>query len=98
MIFVDSIQSGPTPWPGGRFSHLTSDESVRELLEFGQSIGLHLNWFQHRGSHPHFDVSPGFRAKAIRAGARAVARREYLEAVRRFRDRNPGPWIAPPSR
>lgn len=100
MIFVDAIQSGPTPWPGGRFSHLVSDESVGELLKFALSIGLSSRWFQHRSpsSMPHFDVSPGFRAKAIRAGAVAVGRRDYVEAVRRFRERNPEPWTALPSR
>lgn len=100
MIFVDPIQSGPTPWPGGRYSHLISDESVGELLDFGRSIGLRLGWFQHRSltATPHFDVSPGFRAKAIRAGARAVGRLEFVEAIHRFRSRNPGPWTAPASR
>lgn len=100
MIYVDQIQSGPTPWPGGRFSHLMSDESVGELLKFGLSIGLSSSWFQHRspGALPHFDVSPGFRAKAIRAGAMAVDRRGFVEAMRRFRERNPGPWTAQPSR
>lgn len=99
MILVDQIQRGPTPWPGGRFSHLISDESVGELLQFGRSIGLHVGWFQHRSasSIPHFDVSPGFRAKAIRAGASAVCRREFVDAMRRYRERNPGPWTQQPS-
>lgn len=100
MIYVDSIQSGPTPWPGGRFSHMISDEGVGELLVFAQSIGLRTSWFQQRsaGAMPHFDVSPGFRAKAIRAGARAVSSREYVEAMRRYRERNAGPWTQPISR
>lgn len=98
MIVVDPVQSGPTPWPSGRYSHLTSDTSVAELLDFGRSIGLHLSWFQHRALHPHFDVSPLYRAKAIRAGAQAVSAREYLEAVRRFRERNPESWTPPNSR
>lgn len=91
MIFVDRIQRGPTPWPGGRYSHLISDESVGELLEFAKSIGLATAWFQHRGlrAMPHYDVSPGFRARAIAAGARAVDRRGYVEAISRFRERNP---------
>lgn len=99
MILVDPIQSGATPWPGGRFSHLISDESVRELLDFGRTIGLRTSWFQHRsaGSMPHFDVSPGYRAKAIRAGALAVDKRGFVEGMRRYRERNVGPWTQQPS-
>lgn len=98
MILVDSIQSGPTPWPGGRFSHLISDDSVRELLDFSQALGLPLSWFQHRspGSLPHFDVSPGWRAKAIRAGACPVDKRGFVEGMRRYCERNPGPWTRQP--
>lgn len=98
MILVDQVQTGPTPWPSGRYSHLMSDESIRELLEFAKSIGLPIGWFQHKspGSLPHFDVSPGWRAKALAAGARAVDKRGFVDGMRRYRDRNPGPWTQQP--
>jgi len=98
MICVDSIQRGLTPWRGGAYSHLMSDESVGELLEFAKSIGLRLSWFQHKspGSLPHFDVTPGFRTRAIAAGAQPVDRRGFVEAMRRYRERNPGLWTQQP--
>lgn len=100
MILVDPVQQGATPWPGGRFSHLISDESVEELLAFARGIGLSMRWFQHQGvsSFPHFDVSPRYRAKAIAAGANSCDKRGFVEAMRRYRSRNAGPWTAPLSR
>lgn len=100
MIVVDAIQTGPTPWPGGRFSHLLSDTSADELLEFARSIGLHLAWYQHASPSmvPHFDISPAYRRKAIAAGATEVTRHELVAALWRYRERNPVPCPSPPER
>jgi len=98
VIFVDSIQRGRAPWKGGAYSHMTSDSNVGELLDFALSLGLRLAWFQHppRASHPHYDIAPGVRARALRAGAVAVTRREYVAAVHRLKERNPQLWIPSP--
>lgn len=100
MIYVDSIQRGPTPWRGGRYSHLMSDESIAELLAFAKTLGLPSSWFQqpYRSALPHFDLAPSYRARAIAAGAIEVDRRGFVEAMRRYRERNPDPWTSPPSR
>jgi len=50
--------------------HLFADD-LDELHEFAEKIGLKRNWFQHppKASYPHYDLSPSFRAKALKAGA-----------------------------
>ena len=100
MIYVDSIQRGATPWRGGAFSHLISDESIAELLAFATALGLKSTWFQHNSpdSLPHLDVTPGFRTRAIAAGAIPVDKYGFVAAVKRYRERNPGPWTPPNSR
>lgn len=89
MIYVDELQPNRTPWMGGQSCHLLSDCSVGELLDFGRSIGLPLSWFQAVRAHPHFDLSPRWRARAIAAGARPVGRREFVAAMHRYRVANP---------
>ncbi len=89
MILIDDCCPRGAPWPGGVSCHMSSDEGVGELLDFAKGIGLPMAWFQRRGSHPHFDLSPGWRKKAIAAGARDVDRYGYVEGVRRWRARNP---------
>lgn len=64
---------------------MISDSSVGELLDFATRIKLPMRWFQARASIPHFDLSPGWRAKAIAAGAVAADRREFVEGGRRWR-------------
>lgn len=91
MIYVDPVQRGAVPWRGGAFSHLISDTSVGELLEFATRLGLRSSWFQHRSptSMPHFDIAPEYRARAIAAGAVSATLREFVDAMRRYRERNP---------
>jgi hypothetical protein len=88
VIFVDELQLGRTPWAGGRFSHMISDESVYELRRFARTLGLSWSWYQER-SVPHFDLAPRYRARAIRYGATEVDRYGFVAAVRRFRAANP---------
>lgn len=81
MILVDEIAARGAPWSGGRSCHLISDSSATELLDFGRRLGIPLAWFQHRGTIPHWDLSPRWRARAIAAGARPVDRRRFVEGV-----------------
>ena len=93
MIFVDAIARGRTPWRGGAYCHMISDTSVGELLDFAAALGLHSNWLQHGfRSFPHYDLTPGWRAKAMRLGATYAVRRDFVSAMRRFRERNPEIW------
>lgn len=56
--------------------HLLAD-SLSELREFAHRIGLKDDWLQRsRSGIPHYDLSPGYRTRAVRAGAKPVSRRE----------------------
>jgi Protein of unknown function (DUF4031) len=62
---------------GHRWCHLFSDEPDAQfpaLHAFAARLGLRRAWFQ----GDHYDLTPGRRAAAIAAGARAVS---YAEAV-----------------
>lgn len=89
MLYVDAVADRGARWAGGRSCHLVSDASERELLEFGVKLGLSVFWYQAKRTHPHFDLSPSWRARAIAAGAKPVDRAGIVAAVRRFRAANP---------
>ena len=61
--------------------HMVAD-TIGELLDMADRIGLHRRHFQ-PGSHPHFDISLGYRAKAVRAGAVEVDRKCLVEVMKR---------------
>jgi hypothetical protein len=63
--------------------HMVAD-SVLDLFEMAQAIGMHSGWFQPR-SFPHFDVSLTRRDLARARGALDVDRREIVRVMRRYR-------------
>lgn len=87
MIVVDACRPCGAPWPGGVACHMMSDESESELLDFAERLRLPLRWYQARSAVPHFDLSPGWRKKAVAAGAITVDRRGFAEAMKRWRSR-----------
>lgn len=86
MIWVDELRPCGAPWRGGIACHMTSDDSVEELISFASALGLPRAWLQdHKGSE-HYDVSPRLRAKALRWGAQACTGREMVSHARRRRE------------
>ena len=86
MIYVDFQQScvPNRKWRWNTVSHLTCDpaDDLQELHEFAASIGLMRCWFQPRnGIMPHYDLSPGKRLQALRAGATELTSREQVVNV-----------------
>lgn len=65
---------------------LTSDTSVGELLDFARAIRVHWYWLDASWKHPRFRLPLRIRARALRAGARGVDRREYARAVQALRE------------
>lgn len=61
--------------------HLFAD-TVEELHTFALKIGMRIEWFQNRPDLPHYDLTPDRRARAVRAGALEVTRRELVEFMR----------------
>lgn len=95
-IFVWTTPEGDTPNArraryharrnAGRWAHLSCDvdDDLEELHAFAQAIGLRRDWFCGAGRRfPHYDLTPGMRAKAVRHGAVAVTAREFVLRCRR---------------
>jgi hypothetical protein len=78
-IIVDPLTQYPNAW--GKFRrgscHMSSTESEAELHAFAKQVGLKRSWFQ-PGRHPHYDLTPGRRAAAVKAGAKEVRLRDML--------------------
>ena len=55
------------------------------LIAFAKKIGLKANWIQY-GSLTHFDLTPGKRAQALRAGAREITFKGVAARLRAKRD------------
>jgi len=65
--------------------HMLAD-TIEELLEMADKIGLQRRHFQPT-SHPHFDVSLGYKTKAISAGAQVISKRELVALMKKQRVR-----------
>lgn len=76
-VYVDAITDyGDTAREAGlrttRWAHLTAD-TREELHAFAARIGLRRAWFQNAGNYRwHYDVTPGKRTAALRAGAQPI--------------------------
>lgn len=79
-VYVDSERNG-----FGRMvmCHMFAD-SVAELHQMAQAIGMDRDWFQPL-SFPHYDVSLSRRAEAVKRGAVEVDRRQGYEIRKSLR-------------
>ena len=74
-ILVDE----PRWWFEGRkWCHLVSDESLDELHEFADRVGMPRRGFQ----GDHYDVPEEYRPRVVAAGAVTVESRELLRRLR----------------
>lgn len=86
MIYVD-FQQDCVPnrrWNWTTVSHLTCDptDDLAPLHRFAESIGLKRSWFQPRGGiMPHYDLTPGKRQQALKAGANELQDRPAVVAL-----------------
>ena len=87
-VYVDKMGScAPNKnWPYKEACHLIAD-TVKELHELAQGIGLKREWFQDK-SLPHYDLTFGMRCAAVRAGAIEVGMRKFVNLMRKIRDAN----------
>lgn len=68
------------PYRKTYYCHMMTDSDLGELHAMADTIGLRRAWFQHRNPrHPHYDLSPRMRARAIAAGAVAVSSKELIQ-------------------
>ncbi len=74
-ILVDSAR---WRWRGRVWAHLVSDVGLDELHAFARQLGVPRRGF----GGDHYDVPEELRERAIAAGARPVASREIVFALR----------------
>jgi DNA-directed RNA polymerase subunit M/transcription elongation factor TFIIS len=80
-FYVDEIREWPnTPLKYKKWCHLATSGSIDDLHAFAEKIGLQRAWFQDKPTHPHYDLTPGKRAAALKHGARAVTTIELINA------------------
>lgn len=70
-------------WKNKKWWHLMAD-TVGELHEFADKIGLKKEWFQ-PNSAPHYDVTAYYRQKAVKAGAAELDRAGIVSLCRMYR-------------
>lgn len=80
-VYVDGLRD--YGWHRGPSCHLIAD-SVQELIEFAESIGMRREWFQSK-STPHFDLTVEGRAAAVAMGAIELNNRELVAKIRELR-------------
>jgi len=85
--YVDELfYTERTPrWPYDRACHLTAD-TLSELHEFAERIGMKRAWFQEHRRHPHYDLTASKRRLAVRLGAVEIRARERAERIRRLNE------------
>ena len=80
-IYVDALM--PTQrsrrWPFDASCHCFHRHHNLEALErFVLGIGCQIHWLDHTPGFPHFDLTPGMRIKAVRAGAIEITRHHLV--------------------
>lgn len=80
-VYVDGLRD--YGWHRGPSCHLIAD-SVEELIEFAETIGMRREWFQAK-STPHFDLTAVGRSAAVAMGAVELNNRELVAKIRELR-------------
>jgi hypothetical protein len=79
-LYVDEIRHyGETPLPYKDWCHMAVDGSIEALHAFARQLDLKPEWFQDKPKYPHYDLTPGKRAEALKLGAVPVTSCELLE-------------------
>lgn len=81
-VYVDE---GKYPLGRMKMCHMLAD-TVEELHEMADKIGLKRKWFQNEeGSTPHYDICQAKRMIALQNGAIEADRRKVVELIRKHR-------------
>lgn len=81
-VYVDRLRDWG--WRLGPSCHLIADTN-EELHAFAARLGLRRTWFQPAASGPHYDLTAGRRALALRLGAVELEDRPFHEVLKRWR-------------
>lgn len=87
MVYVDPLMNHGWKLRGKsvKSCHLFAD-SLDELFELADKIGLKRSWFQDNSRLQHFDITESKRIQAIEAGAVELDKRESVLKYKELRD------------
>ena len=77
-VFVDDYRAD---FRGMKMSHMGAD-TLKELHEMADRIGLKRKWFREKGIIPHYDVSESKRELAIQNGAIELNPADFVRRLR----------------
>ena len=86
MVYLDPVVN--YGWRLGPSCHMIAD-TLEELHQMAARIGLRRSWFQDlsKASFPHYDLTVSKRALAIKHGASALNRRDFVMKMRELRSK-----------
>lgn len=88
-VYVDDLRDWGWVLRGHRVEscHLIAD-TLDELHEMAQNIGMKRSWFQDNGrSCPHYDLTESRRKAAVEAGAIELGLHDFVDKMREIRER-----------
>ena len=80
-VYIDTMEAR---FGRMKMSHMIAD-TLPELHDMADEIGLDRKWFQRTSSIPHYDVCMSMKALAIKKGATEVGRDRFVQIIRGFR-------------
>ncbi len=88
-VYVDRLKPSVKNknWKYDKSCHMVAD-TLEELHEFAKGIKLLTSWFQNRLGMPHYDLTEGKRAEAIKAGAIEISDDQVVDRMREARKEN----------
>jgi hypothetical protein len=78
MIYVDAATWKKSPNGRKSYAHMAAD-SIEELHEFAERIGVKRHFWHASKTAPHYDITTEQHALALQHGALLVSSREVLE-------------------
>lgn len=82
MLMAATVNNKGRPVKG-QWSHLFAD-TIEELKEFGQLIGMREEWLQNSHGFVHYDVVVSRRNHALKLGATPVRYRDLPDYIKQI--------------
>lgn len=84
MVYVDNFRA---KYRTMIMCHMVAD-TLEELHEMADKIGVKRKWFQGHDNRPHYDICKTKRALAIKNGAVEVSPKEIVQVLKKYRVNN----------
>ena len=81
-VYVDNEQ---IPWRGRFWCHMVAD-TLSELHEFAEKLGLRRSWFQDHGRYWHYDITVNKKNQALKLGAVPGDKRIIVSLAKKLKE------------